>query len=58
MKKRIIVTGASGFIGKNFCARYQDQFDIVPISLRSTLVKEISSEGVQAVVHLAVLVHL
>lgn len=56
-KKKIIVTGASGFVGRNFIEKYSDRYDIVPISLRNTGVEEIDFTGVDCVLHLAALVH-
>ncbi|MGB6128401.1 MAG: NAD-dependent epimerase/dehydratase family protein, partial [Psychrilyobacter sp.] len=56
-KKKIIVTGASGFVGRNFIGKYSNRYDIVPISLRTTKVEEIDFKGVDCILHLAALVH-
>ncbi|MGB6127783.1 MAG: NAD-dependent epimerase/dehydratase family protein [Psychrilyobacter sp.] len=56
-KKKIIVTGASGFVGINFIEKYSDRYDIVPISLRTTKVEDIDFKDIDCVLHLAALVH-
>ncbi|UUV18857.1 NAD-dependent epimerase/dehydratase family protein [Fusobacteria bacterium ZRK30] len=56
-KKKVIVTGASGFVGRNFIEKYSDRYDIVPISLRTTKVEDIEFTNVDCVLHLAALVH-
>ena len=56
-KKKIIVTGASGFVGRNFIEKYKNLYDIIPISLRTTKVEDIDFTGVDCILHLAALVH-
>jgi len=56
-KKKIIVTGASGFVGRNFIEKYKNLYDIVPISLRTTKVEDIDFTDVDCILHLAALVH-
>ena len=57
MRKRIILTGASGFVGQRFVEMNSEEFDIVPYSLRKTKVEEIDFNGVEGVVHLAGIAH-
>lgn len=52
-KLRLVVTGASGFVGRRFTALNKDTFDILPVSLRNTGVEHINLEGVHCIVHLA-----
>lgn len=56
-KKKIIVTGASGFVGRNFIEKYKDLYDIIPISLRTTKIEDIDFTDVDCILHLAALVH-
>lgn len=56
-KKKIIVTGGSGFVGRNFIEAYNDKYHIIPISLRTTKIEAIDFTGVETVLHLAALVH-
>lgn len=56
-KKTLMITGASGFVGRNFIEKYSDQYDIIPISLRTTKVEDIDFTGVDCILHLAALVH-
>jgi nucleoside-diphosphate-sugar epimerase len=56
-KKKIIVTGASGFVGRNFIEKYKNLYDIIPISLRTTKVEDIDFTDVDCILHLAALVH-
>jgi UDP-glucose 4-epimerase len=57
MKKTILVTGASGFVGTAFLKRYANAFNIKPVCLIQTKVEELDFTGVDAVLHLAALVH-
>ena len=52
-KIKILLTGASGFVGKNFIKAFSDEFSIEPISLRNTSIENTDLKGVNAVVHLA-----
>jgi len=53
---RLLLTGATGFIGSSFTANYEKQFDIEAFSFHNKL-NELSINGIDAVVHLAALVH-
>lgn len=56
-KKTLMITGASGFIGTNFIERYNDRYNIVPVDLLKIKPEEIEFKNVDAVLHLAALVH-
>ena len=56
-KKTLMITGASGFIGRNFIERYKDKYSIVPVDLLKIKPEDIEFEGVDTVLHLAALVH-
>jgi len=53
--KKIMVTGASGYIGKNFIKRYSGEYDIQSVSL--SLGFPTSFLGVNTLIHLSALVH-
>ncbi|MBK9322221.1 MAG: NAD-dependent epimerase/dehydratase family protein [Bdellovibrionaceae bacterium] len=57
VKKKIMITGATGFVGSNFIKSYETQYEIVPVSLRETAVEDIDFSGVNVVLHLAALAH-
>lgn len=56
-KKTLMITGASGFIGKNFIEKYKEEYNIIPISLRNKKIDEINFKNVDVILHLAALVH-
>lgn len=53
MNKSILLTGASGFVGKHYLQHFGDKQNIITVSLRRTAVEDIDFGGVDAVVHLA-----
>jgi nucleoside-diphosphate-sugar epimerase len=53
---RVLLTGASGFIGSAFCRLYRTDFDIEAVSFRQEVGK-IDMSRADAVVHLSALVH-
>ncbi len=57
MKKKILLTGASGFVGKNFLKTYQSEHDITPVSVRAQTLKDLNLKGFDCVIHCAALVH-
>lgn len=57
IKKTLMITGASGFIGSNFIERYKDKYNIIPVDLLKIKPEEIDFRGVDTVLHLAALVH-
>ncbi len=57
MKKTVMVTGASGFVGSNFIEKYKDEFNIIPVCLIEKTPEELNYEGVDCILHLAALVH-
>ncbi|WP_288217797.1 NAD-dependent epimerase/dehydratase family protein [uncultured Fusobacterium sp.] len=56
-KKTLMITGASGFIGSNFIARYKDRYNIISIDLIKNKPENIDFKNVDCVLHLAALVH-
>lgn len=57
MKKQILLTGASGFVGQRYVEMNSDYYEIVPCSLRKKKVSEIDFSNIDAVVHLAGIAH-
>jgi len=57
LKKRILLTGASGFVGQRFVEMNSDYYEIFPYSLRKTKVSEIDFSKIDAIVHLAGIAH-
>lgn len=57
MKKKLMVTGASGFVGSNFIERYKDQYEIIPVCLIENKPEDLDYTGVDCILHLAALVH-
>lgn len=56
-KKTLLITGASGFVGSNFIKKYENEYNIISISLRKIQPEDINFKGVDCVLHLAALVH-
>lgn len=57
MKKKLMITGASGFIGTNFIEKYKDEFKIIPVCLIENKPEDLDYTGVDCILHLAALVH-
>ncbi len=57
MKKNILLTGSSGFVGGNFKNRHADEFNFETASLQLTAPENLSYEGIDSIVHCAALVH-
>jgi UDP-glucose 4-epimerase len=53
---KILLTGASGFVGTNFI-KYAKGFEITPVDLRSKKIQDIDFSGIDTVLHLAALAH-
>ncbi|MGL5934518.1 MAG: NAD-dependent epimerase/dehydratase family protein [Cetobacterium sp.] len=56
-KKKLLITGASGFIGSNFIKKYSSEYDIVEVCLIEKTPEELDYKDVDTVLHLAALVH-
>ncbi|MDR3258877.1 MAG: NAD-dependent epimerase/dehydratase family protein [Fusobacteriaceae bacterium] len=56
-KKTLMVTGASGFIGRNFIKKYKEHYNIVSVDLLTIAPEELDFNDVDTVLHLAALVH-
>lgn len=57
MKKTLMITGASGFIGTNFIEKYKEDFNMVPVCLIENKPEDLDYKGVDCILHLAALVH-
>lgn len=57
MKRSILVTGASGFVGSRFLEVADDRYNINVVSLQSSKIEELNFEGVDTVLHLAGIAH-
>jgi len=57
MKKRILITGASGFLGQSFINLYSDKYEFITFSLLKDKIKNINFTGIDIVIHFAALVH-
>lgn len=57
MKKTVMITGASGFIGTNFVEKYKSDFNIIPVCLIENRPEDLDYTGVDCILHLAALVH-
>lgn len=53
---KLLLSGASGFIGSAFCADYHDQFDLATFSFQKDL-EHLSLDNIDTVLHLSALVH-
>jgi len=53
----VIITGACGYIGKSFIDRYNEVYNLIPISLRKTPIDQIIFSDVDAIIHLSAIVH-
>lgn len=56
MKKKVLVTGSSGFVGQNFI-KLANEFDIVEVDLLKQNTKDIDFSEIDSVLHLAAYVH-
>jgi len=54
---KILLTGASGFVGSYFMQHYGQKYTIIPFSFRKDDFSALSLDGIKAVVHLSALVH-
>lgn len=56
-KKVIMLTGASGFVGKHFLQKYSTKYRIICANVRTTQIENLELQGVDTIVHLAAIVH-
>lgn len=56
-KKKIFLTGSSGFVGGNFIKDYSHTYDIKSFSFLQDDFESLDLKGIDSVVHLAALVH-
>ncbi len=57
MCKKILLTGARGFVGSYFLTNYKDIFKIKTFSFIKDDIDELKLNGIDAIVHLSALVH-
>ena len=57
MKRTIVVTGASGFIGTGFIKRYSSHHKVKTVKLREQVIENIDFKDVDTILHLSALVH-
>lgn len=53
MKKKIVITGANGFIGKRFIEYNKEHYEIITLSVRGENYKSFDFTGFDSIVHLA-----
>ena len=53
---KLLLTGATGFIGSSFCSNYHDKFEIETFSFQNDL-NTLSLNNIDTLVHLSALVH-
>lgn len=56
-KTKILLTGASGFLGQRYLKYNKSRYDISPVSLQRTPVKDVNYEGVDVIIHAAGIAH-
>ena len=57
MKKKLLLTGASGFVGSYFQNHYKDTYDIKTFSFLNEDFDKLELKNIYAIVHLSALVH-
>ncbi|KYG76243.1 UDP-glucose 4-epimerase [Roseivirga ehrenbergii] len=55
--KKVLVTGASGFVGQLFCVKNKDRYIIKTVSLQNIKVKDLDLSSVDVILHLAGIAH-
>lgn len=55
--KKLLLTGARGFIGKYFIDKYNDKYDIKKFSFLKDDINHLDCNGIEIIVHLSALVH-
>ncbi|DAB31002.1 MAG TPA: epimerase [Sulfurimonas sp. UBA12504] len=54
---KILLTGSSGYVGKNFVMQYKNKYEFVQFSLQINTLESINFEGIETILHCAALVH-
>lgn len=54
---KILLSGATGFIGANFKSRYTHKYEIIPYSFRHSSVARLDLNNIDTVIHLGAIVH-
>ena len=55
--KTVLITGASGYLGKSFISSYSKKYKFVAFSLRNDKIENINFSTIDVIVHCAALVH-
>ena len=56
-KLKILITGASGFVGQRYLSYNKDNYTMLPVSLRSTKINDIDFSNIETIIHLAGIAH-
>ena len=54
---KILITGASGYLGKNFISNYSNSYAIKTFSLQNMSIDKLDCSNIDTVIHMAALVH-
>ena len=54
---KILLTGSSGYVGKNFMMQYKNKYEFIPFSLQNSTLESINFAGIETIFHCAALVH-
>jgi UDP-glucose 4-epimerase len=57
LKKKLLITGTSGFVGSYLINKHKEKYDIKPFSFRNDDLEVLDYSGVDVVLHLSALVH-
>ena len=55
--KKILLTGSSGYLGRNFIQEYSNQYEFEQFSLQESSLNTFSLQGIDTVLHCGALVH-
>ena len=56
-KLQVLITGATGFIGRHFIRSFSEKYTFKQVNLRNEQLDQLSMDNVDVVLHLAALVH-
>lgn len=55
--ENLLLTGASGYVGKNFIKFYNNNYNIETFSLQNTSINTLNLSNINTIIHMAALVH-